>query len=158
MPKCWTLLDFGSASTACSFDCERRGSFATPRSGTNPAVVVVRETQHREETRDALRRWPPVQPRQFPDPDQAAGVLLAAGGPVDITHHELVLRADASAPDTAPRRGHIDDSHRVVVRAPPHPFLSQSHYTNYERDVRYIPTTKNTLSPPPRTATTHPTI
>ena len=56
------------------------------------AVVVVRETQRREETWDALRaRGAPCDPTQFPDADQAASVLLAAGGPVDIVTHALTI-------------------------------------------------------------------
>ena len=99
MPKCWyVLLRFWLRVDGVLIRLRETRFFCdTTERDKSGAVVVVRETQHREETWDALRaRGAPCEPRQFPDPDQAAGVLLAAGGPVDITHHELVLRADAS--------------------------------------------------------------
>ena len=41
---------------------------------------------------DALRaRGAPCDPTQFPDADQAASVLLAAGGPVDVVTHALTI-------------------------------------------------------------------
>ncbi len=99
MPKCWyVLLRFWLRVDGVLIRLRETRFFCdTTERDKSGAVVVVRETQHREETWDALRaRGAPCEPRQFPDPDQAAGVLLAAGGPVDITYHELVLRADAS--------------------------------------------------------------
>ena len=94
MPKCWfvllrfwlrvdgVLIRLFETRFFCDFtEVDRTG-----------AVVVVRETQRREETWDALRaRGAPCDPTQFPDADQAASVLLAAGGPVDIVTHALTI-------------------------------------------------------------------
>jgi type 2A phosphatase activator TIP41 len=99
MPKCWyVLLRFWLRVDGVLIRLRETRFFCdTTARDQSGAVIIVRETQHREETWDALRaRGAPCEPRQFPDPDHAASVLLAAGGPVDITHHELVLRADVS--------------------------------------------------------------
>lgn len=54
--------------------------------------VVVRETARREESFQALKeRGAPHEPAQYPDADEAASVLLAAGGPVDMAYHALKL-------------------------------------------------------------------
>ena len=61
-------------------------------SGAAAGVVVVRESARREETFQALAaRGAPHLPAQYPDADEAAAVLLAAGGPVDVAYHALKL-------------------------------------------------------------------
>jgi type 2A phosphatase activator TIP41 len=56
------------------------------------AVVVVRESARREETFEGLRaRGAPCEPGQYPNAEEAASVLLAAGGPVAMEHHALTL-------------------------------------------------------------------
>ena len=57
-------------------------------------VVATRDGSYakQESVVQQLRaRGAPSDPSQYQDPDQAASVLLAAGGPVDIRHDELVL-------------------------------------------------------------------
>jgi len=92
MPKCWyVLLRFWLRVDGVLIRlietrvfCDVRDASCAPR--------VLRETQFREETWEQLRaRGAPSAPSQYPDPDQAASVLLAAGGPVDIRHDELEL-------------------------------------------------------------------
>ena len=52
----------------------------------------MRETSRREETFEGLRaRGAPSEPGQYPDANEAASVLLAAGGPVDVAYHSLKL-------------------------------------------------------------------
>jgi type 2A phosphatase activator TIP41 len=53
---------------------------------------VVRESARREETFEGLRmRGAPSEPGQYPDADEAASVLLAAGGPVEMEYHALTV-------------------------------------------------------------------
>ena len=152
--------DFGSASTACSFDCERRGSFATPRSGTNPArwssFARLNTARRRGRlARAAPRRASPV-PRPRPSRRRPSRRRRSGG------HHSPRARPPRRrvvAPDTAPAaRARIDDSSPVgCTSLLTHFFFIQSHYTNYERDVRYIPTTKNTPTPTVPGRRRHPT-
>ena len=94
MPKCWfILLRFWLRVDGVLIRLRETRFFCdVTESERTGAVVVVRETQRREETWDALRaRGAPCDPTQFPDADQAASVLLAAGGPVDIVTHALTI-------------------------------------------------------------------
>lgn len=94
MPKCWfVLLRYWLRVDGVLIRLRETRFFCdvtdTDASG---APRVVRETQHREETWESLRaRGAPCEPKQFPDADQAASVLLAAGGPVDVVFHELAF-------------------------------------------------------------------
>jgi type 2A phosphatase activator TIP41 len=94
MPKCWfVLLRFWLRVDGVRVRLRETRFFCdvTQRDKTG-AVCVVRETQLRDETWDELRaRGAPSAPSQYPDCDQAASVLLAAGGPVRIDTHALHL-------------------------------------------------------------------
>ena len=94
MPKCWfVLLRFWLRVDGVRVRLRETRFFCdvTQRDKTG-AVCVVRETQLRDETWDELRaRGAPSAPSQYPDCDQAASVLLAAGGPVSIDTHALHL-------------------------------------------------------------------
>ena len=94
MPKCWyVLLRFWLRVDGVLIRLRETRFFCdVSRRDASGAAVVVRETQLREETWAALRaRGAPCEPGQYPNPDEAASVLLAAGGPVEIAVHELAL-------------------------------------------------------------------
>jgi type 2A phosphatase activator TIP41 len=95
MPKCWyVLLRFWLRVDGVLIRLIETRVFCDVRDASG-APRVLRETQFREETWEQLRaRGAPSAPSQYPDPDQAASVLLAAGGPVDIRHDELELAVE----------------------------------------------------------------
>jgi type 2A phosphatase activator TIP41 len=54
--------------------------------------VIIRESARRDESFEALRsRGAPSDAGQYPDADEAASVLLAAGGPVEMAYHEVAF-------------------------------------------------------------------
>ena len=95
MPKCWfVLLRFWLRVDGVRMRLRETRFFCdlTRGGATDDAtpVVVVRETQTRDETWDELRaRGAPCAPSQYPNSDDAASALLAAGGPVRIDVHVL---------------------------------------------------------------------
>lgn len=71
---------------------EKRAALAASLEANAGPCVVVRESARREETFEGLRaRGAPSEPAKYPDADEAASVLLAAGGPVEMAYHALVL-------------------------------------------------------------------
>jgi type 2A phosphatase activator TIP41 len=88
MPKCWfVLLRFWMRCDGVAIRLRETRLFHAIGSGE-----VVRETSRREETFEGLRaRGAPSEPGQYPDANEAASVLLAAGGPVDVAYHSLKL-------------------------------------------------------------------
>lgn len=71
---------------------EKRAALAASLAANQAPVVVVRESARREETFEGLRsRGAPCEAAQYPDADEAASVLLAAGGPVEMAYHALKL-------------------------------------------------------------------
>ena len=51
---------------------------------------MIRESARRDESFEELRaRGAPGDASQYPDADEAAAVLLAAGGPVEMAYHEI---------------------------------------------------------------------
>jgi hypothetical protein len=71
---------------ASVLDAVRRGR------DSSEGDAALRETSRREETFEGLRaRGAPSEPGQYPDANEAASVLLAAGGPVDVAYHSLKL-------------------------------------------------------------------
>jgi type 2A phosphatase activator TIP41 len=54
--------------------------------------TVIRESARRDESFEELRaRGAPGDASQYPDADEAAAVLLAAGGPVEMAYHEIEI-------------------------------------------------------------------
>ena len=93
MPTCWyVLLRFWLRVDGVLIRLRETRFYCPLKRGAPP--VIVRETTWREETFEGLKeRGAPASPLQYPDADQAASVLLAAGGPVTMTYEQLELGA-----------------------------------------------------------------
>jgi len=93
MPRCWYVL-MRHWMRVDGVLIRLRETRFFHRLGTPPGEgsVVVRESARREETFEGLRmRGAPSEPGQYPDADEAASVLLAAGGPVEMEYHALTV-------------------------------------------------------------------
>ena len=93
MPRCWYVL-MRHWMRVDGVLIRLRETRFFHRVGTPPGEgsVVVRESARREETFEGLRmRGAPSEPGQYPDADEAASVLLAAGGPVEMEYHALTV-------------------------------------------------------------------
>ena len=96
MPRCWYVLMRHWMRVDGVLIRLRETRFfhriAAGGSGRDSPCVVVRESARREETFEGLRtRGAPSEPGQYPDADEAASVLLAAGGPVEMEYHALTV-------------------------------------------------------------------
>jgi len=101
MPRCWfVLMRFWLRCDGVRvrlretrFFCPagEKGRAETGASRTN-LPVIIRESARRDESFEALRsRGAPSDAGQYPDADEAASVLLAAGGPVEMAYHEVAF-------------------------------------------------------------------
>lgn len=89
MPKCWfVLMRFWMRCDGVRVRL-RETRFFCPIDGSK-TPTIIRESARRDESFEELRnRGAPGDASQYPDADEAASVLLAAGGPVDMEYHEL---------------------------------------------------------------------
>ena len=93
MPKCWlVLMRFWMRCDGVRVRL-RETRFFCPFANASTETAkptVVRESARRDESFEELRaRGAPGDASQYPDADEAAAVLLAAGGPVEMAYHEI---------------------------------------------------------------------
>ena len=92
MPKCWfVLMRFWMRCDGVRVRL-RETRFFCPMTleAAKKKPIVIRESARRDESFEELRaRGAPGDASQYPDADEAAAVLLAAGGPVEMAYHEI---------------------------------------------------------------------
>jgi type 2A phosphatase activator TIP41 len=94
MPKCWfVLMRFWMRCDGVRVRLRETRFFCPMASSAAAAAAkptVIRESARRDESFEELRaRGAPGDASQYPDADEAAAVLLAAGGPVEMAYHEI---------------------------------------------------------------------
>ena len=93
MPTCWfVLLRFWMRCDGVRVRLRETRFFCSTASAATDAATptVIRESARRDESFEELRaRGAPGDASRYPDADEAAAVLLAAGGPVEMAYHEI---------------------------------------------------------------------